>query len=356
MDLLLTITERPKDTRPVSLAISSAPKTSEECVLYDKKSKLETWLTDGEATAGFVSAPCGSGATTMIELLIKERKLTSYEVDHTAKNFQELLTDSNEIACDIVVIDGIDSTSSSRLVKIVTEHKKTSVRKFLVVGHRERKSTSNLFAARWNNFPLEPKSIFETIRRIADGRVDNETVDRIVRCSPTDVRACINALEMHLIKSSTSLMDSKDEFTDVVDAIERIFSETVSFENLYKRFEHESSAIAGGAFDNYLRSADISFADNFSAADVLSDRDYTNLESVCACSVGFLNACSEKKRIKVEKYGTVGSRHAQVSIVKKRIAAFNAKRAASGLSHLDAMDFGFGLDQPRIKKMTKSTK
>jgi hypothetical protein len=366
MDKLLTISVGPKDERPVSLAISSAPSTSRDAVLYDDAlvGRLRAWMVDGDTDAGFMSAPCGSGATTLIRLLMSETGVAYHEVDHTAKDFQKMLDDSNKIHCDIVVVDGVDSDNGKRIVGIMKDHRKTSAHKMLCIGHRSRKSTSNAFAARWKHFHFDaPKTtvMMTALTSIVAGRVSDDDVRGIFRASPTDIRSCINSLEMNMIRPSGD-SSSRDEFVDVIDAIERVFSRRLTFDELYNLYEHESGAIALGCHENYLRgvgnvraisditvSAKIAravsdIAESISASDTMKmGDDFVMLPAFCACSAGFLNVCDYKNPMRVEKYGTVISKSAQRAVRKKKIDGQNLRRLKMGCQALPASDFGFNL-------------
>jgi hypothetical protein len=276
--------------------------------------------------------------------LIRELGIISHVVDHTSKEFQSLLEESNTARCGLVIIDGLDSHVSTRIVSILTKHVKTSTRKILCIGHRERKSTSNLFAAKWKQFKFEVQksTMISALTAIAAGRVTDDVLKRIVRISSTDIRSCINMLEMHLFKPTLNI-SARDEFVDIIDAIERIFNQHMSFKDLYTLFEHESLAISGGVHENYLRSIqDIDevtrISESLSASDVILDKDFTNLMAFCACSVGGVNACMSKKRIHVEKYGTLLSMNSHRFLTKKRISGTNLKRMELGQQPLSPMD------------------
>ncbi|AGE56324.1 replication factor C [Paramecium bursaria Chlorella virus NE-JV-1] len=338
---LLTIKERPQKTVRVPLAILSAPKKIEDAVLYNEKivSRLKTWLLDGNNDSGILTAACGSGATTLLNLVVADLEISAIFVDHTEKNFQELLATTNAMKCDVVIIDGFDSASAGkRSIDIVKEHAKKSTRKLLCIGHRERKSSSNSFAAKWKHFHFDDPS-FERMKSVLIAIADVDIVDRIIRSSPTDIRSCINALEMYLVRPGE--ISTSDEFVDVIDAIECVFAEITTFENVYRIFEHEPWSIASGVYENYLKSVasldDIAkLSDSFSAGDVVDSRDVTF--ALCACTAGFANIVSNKKKIRVEKYATTSSKNAQMFATKKRISLKNFKRQKAGEQALSPVD------------------
>jgi hypothetical protein len=280
----------------------------------------------------------------LIGLLVQELGIVSHPVDHTAKDFQALLEESNTFQCGLVIVDGFDSHVGKRIIGLLTDHAKTSTHKILCIGHQERKTTSNSFAAKWKHFHFGvPKSMVAALATIAAGRVSDDIVKRIVRSSPSDIRSCINMLEMHLFRPGE--ISSRDDFVDIIDAIERVFYQHTPFDNLFKTFEHESLVISGGVHENYLRSVhdidDVAkISESMSASDVILDKDFTNVMAYCASSVGFVNACETKKKIKIEKYGTVLSKNSQRLATKKRLSAFNFKRMEKGQQPLTAEDIG----------------
>jgi len=359
MDKLLIITPRPPKETPVSLAISSAPQKSTDVAIYDEAIvvKLKEWLLDGNTDAGFVSAPCGSGATTLVDLLIKELDIVPYHIHDTSKDFQSTLLDTNTMHCGVVVIDGFDYSIGKRALTIVTDHVKSCAHKLICIGHHDRKSTSNSFAAKWKKFHFgPPKDMFPILAKISNGRVKDDVIKRIIRGAPADTRYCINALEMHLVKTSTEV-STRDTFSDVIDAIEKVFCEQIPFDEMYRMFEHESIVIAGGVHENYLKSIrdikDIErISNSMSESDVLLDLDFANLMPFCASSVGIVNACINKKCIKVDKYGTILSKNSQRLTTRKKILAYNLKRMEQKLQPMSPMDFGFGQGfGPKIKKL-----
>lgn len=359
MDKLLIFTPRPPKETPVSLAIASVPNKSTDVAIYDETivANLKEWLLDGKTDAGFVSAPCGSGATTLIDLLIKELGIVPYHIHDTSKDFQSTLLDTNTMHCGLVVIDGFDYSIGKRAVTIVTDHVKSCAHKLICIGHHDRKSTSNSFAAKWKKFHFgPPKDLFSILAKISNGRVKDDVIKRIIRGAPTDTRYCINALEMHMVKTSNEV-STRDTFSDVIDAIEKVFHEKIPFGEMYKMFEHESIVIAGGVHENYLKSIrdieDVArISNSMSESDLLLDLDFTNLMAFCASSTGFVNLCPNKKSIKVDKYGTVLSKNSQRLTTRKKILAYNLKRMEQKLPAMSPVDFGFGPEfGPKIKKI-----
>jgi len=355
MDKLLTIVERPKESRPLPLAMASAPRRAIDCVLHDDTvvKKLRDWLLDRKTDAGFVTAPCGSGLTTFVNLLIHELCMVSHVVDHTAKDFAALLEESNTVECDVVILDGFDDHVGKRIIDAVVAHVRTASHKLVCMGHGGRKSTSNLFASKWKKFHLvtSSKKTLAVLELISGGRAPKDVLRRIAATTPTDLRACINSLEMYMFRPGSDV-ETRDEFTDVIDAIERVFSRSGygSFDSLYKTFEHEPLSIAGGVHENYLRSVkrieDVCvISDNMSIGDVfsLAHEDFTHRIACCVCSVGYTHSCEHKSEIRVDKFGTAFSKNALRLANKKRLAAHNTKRAAKGLQSLSAVDVGLNM-------------
>ena len=355
MDKLLTIVERPKESRPLPLAMASAPRHATDCTLYDDtiSTRLRDWLLDRKTDAGFVTAPCGSGATTFVNLLIRELGMIAHVVDHTAKEFAALLQESNTVECDVVILDGFDDHVGKRCIDAVVAHVRTTSHKLMCVGHGGRKSTSNSFTTKWKQFHLvaSSKKTLAILESISCGRVPKDVLRRIVAATPTDLRACINSLEMYMFQPGSDV-EIRDEFMDVIDAIERVFSGSGygSFDSLYKTFEHEPLSIAGGVHENYLRSVkrieDVCvISDNMSIGDVfsLAHEDFTHRIAFCVCSVGYTHSCEHKSGIRVDKFGTAFSKNALRLANKKRLAAHNTKRAAKGLQSLSAVDVGLNM-------------
>jgi hypothetical protein len=115
----------------VSLAISSAPKSSYDNASYcDVAEDLRNWLTNGIADVCFVSGAVGSGISSLLQCIMNEINIEPHCIDHSSKNFNELLEDSSHISKSIsgkeiaIVVEGIDSSSGKRILGILTDHVK----------------------------------------------------------------------------------------------------------------------------------------------------------------------------------------------------------------------------------------
>lgn len=349
MDKLLTFKERPVVKLCESLCTKSKPTKSSDVVLYDEKivKRLEAWLKDENSDTGFVSGPCGSGVTTLVTLLLKELGINACFVDHTEKNFQESLKQAYISPCDIVILDDFGCHVGKKELTILIDNIKHYDRKTLCIGHSDRRTEK--ITMKWKIFEFPPpsnKTILNVMKKIAAEKVPNEVIERIVRANQSDVRAGINALEMYIIRPGT--IDAGDEFVDSIEAIESVFSKTVPYDVLQKKFEHEPFVVSGGVFDNYLRSIKNTegvrvISENLSCGDSLST-DYNNLEAFVACSTGFTNISSLKKNIKVSTYGVANSKNSHMLANRKRISLFNAKRAKKGeTTALSAVDIGLNI-------------
>lgn len=347
MDKLLTFKERPVVKLCESLCTKSKPTKSSDAILYDEKivKRLETWLKDGISDTGFVYGQCGSGVTTLVTLVLKELGINACFVDHTEKNFQESLNQAYISPCDIVILDDFGCHVGKKELTILTDNIKNYNRKTLCIGN-DRKTEK--ITTKWKIFEFPPPSnkiIVSAMKKIAAGKVPNEVIERIVRAKPSDIRAGINALEMYIIRPG--IVDTGDEFIDSIESIESVFSKTIPYDVLRKKFEHEPFVVSGGIFDNYLRGInnleDVHvISENLSCGEILST-DYNNLEAFVACSSGFTNICSSKKNIKVKTYGVSNSKNSHMLANRKRIALFNAKRAKKGETALSAVDIGLNI-------------
>ena len=360
MDKLLTVREKKSEKVKLPLSIESEPKSSKDNVSYcPRVEDLRAWLDDGVTDAGFVSGGTGSGITTLLKTMFMESVIDPHHIDHMAKNFTELLEDSGKIAKSIkgkkvvVVIDGVDSTAvGKRLIGIIYEHaKKSGKHKFVCVGHREKKSTSNDFAKNWTVFDIPTPSddvIFEKLKHISQGRVSDAVIAKIVKQTPAgDIRSCINSLEMQILNSSDKI-DSMDTFVDGMDGIEYIFqNDDNSFEKLFKIFEHEPWMIKNGAFENYLKfftsiNVVARIAESMSISDSLFD--YPDMEMTypeCAFTVGDIKLATKTKKAVISKFGTLWSKTNYQKINAKKHKNITEKMREKGSLDMPSVDLDY---------------
>lgn len=360
MEKLLSIREKKFTNVRLPLAIETEPKSSVENASYcPMVEDLRAWLNDGMIDSGFVSGGTGSGITTLVKTILDESNIDPHHVDHMAKNFTELLEDTNKISRSIkgknivVVIDGVDSTAvGKRILGIITEHvKSTGKHKIVCIGHREKKSSSNEFAKKWTIFDIPiPKDeiIFEKLKNISKGRVSEIVITKIVKQTPAgDIRSCINALEMQLMNPSDKI-DSVDTFVDGMDGIEYIFqNDENSFEKLFKIFEQEPWMIKNGAFENYLKfftSINVvsRIADSMSISDSLFD--YPDMEMTypeCAFTVGDIKMATKTKKATITKFGTLWSKTNYQKINAKKHKNIAEKMREKGGLDMPSVDLGY---------------
>ena len=360
MDKLLSIREKKIVKVRLPLSIESEPKTSYDNVSYcPMVEDFRAWLNDGVADSGFVSGGTGSGITTLIKTILKESDIDPHHVDHMAKNFTELLEDSNKITRSIhgkniaVIIDGIDSSAvGKRILGIISEHVKSNGKhKIVCIGHREKKSTSNDFAKKWAVFDIpipEDDVLFEKIKHISQGRVSDVVIAKIVKQNPSgDIRSCINSLEMQILNPSDQI-DAVDEFVDGMHGIEYIFkNDENSFEKLFKIFEQEPWMIKNGAFENYLKfftSIDVvaRIAESMSISDSLfdyPDADMTYPE--CAFTVGDIKLAVKTKKAAITKFGTMWSKTNYQKINAKKHKNIAEKMRENGSLDMPSVDLDY---------------
>jgi len=353
MDKLLTITERVREKLPEPLAVASRPSRPEDAFLFGKRADcLKAWLVDGKTDVAFMSAPCGSGATTLVSLIVTALGVNAFYVDHVDKDFQSSLAESNNSNADVVILDGFDSHVGKRCMTILADHLKTSRKKVLCIGHTDGKSSSNTFFKKWVTFDFSPEvKMFPLLQKISAGRVSDDVLDRIVRASGSDIRAAINSMDMYIRHPGD--IQGSDDFVCVIESIENLFSEVSALDAVQRTFEHEPFVLTGGVFDNYLRSvkniADVTtISDNLSSGDVFST-DYSCMDYFSACSAGYINACTSKKRVKVSTYGLTNSKNSNMLANRKKLAAINTARARSGKSYLHPEDIGLHINS-KLKK------
>lgn len=354
MDKLLTIRERPKKTLPEPLHVQSRPTNIEDVALYNDRivADLRAWIADGKNDAGLITARCGSGATTLVRLLLNHMNINVCEVDHTDSDFPKALKTACLSPSTLILLDGFDSHVGKKERDTLTNEMK-GTKKFLCVGHTETRNSRNKFFSKWKKFEFPPPTkriVFRILKTIAAGRVSDEIIDRISSLNPSDIRSSINTLEMYIIKPGNIV--SRDDFVDAIEAIESVFSTSSPFSE--KKFEHEPFVISGGVFDNYLQSIQniqdiVTVSENLSCADIMST-DFTNMSAFGICSVGFPSLIKEKTKIKIRTYGASLSKHSQMLANKKRIAEFNFKRLKQGKSPVSAIDIGL-----RVTAKTRSS-
>lgn len=360
MDKLLKIREKEVVKVKLPLSIESEPKTSYENASYcPMVEDFRTWLNDGVSDSGFVSGGTGSGITTLLKSVLNESDIDPHHVDHLAKNFTELLEDSSKISKSIkgkkivVVIDGVDSSAvGKRIIGLISEHVKSGGKhKFVCVGHREKKSTSNEFAKNWVVFDIPIPNddvIFEKLKHIGQCRVSGVVIAKIVKQCPTGgIRACINALEMQILNSSETI-DSVDTFVDGMDGIEYIFkNDENSFEKLCKIFEQEPWMIKNGAFENYLKfftSINVvsRIADSMSISDSLFDYlDADRTYSECAFVVGDIKLATKTKKAAISKFGTMWSKTNYQKINAKKHKNIAEKMREQGNLDMPSVDLDY---------------
>ena len=360
MDKLLTIREKEVVKVKLPLSIQSEPKTSYENVSYcPMVEDFRIWLNDGVADSGFVSGGAGSGITTLLKSVLNESYIDPHHVDHMAKNFTELLEDSSKISKSIkgkkivVVIDGVDSSAvGKRILGLISEHVKSGGKhKFVCVGHREKKSTSNEFAKNWVVFDIPIPNddvIFEKLKHIGQGRVSDVVIAKIVKqCPAGDIRACINALEMQILNPSETI-DSVDTFVDGMDGIEYIFqNDDNSFEKLFKIFEQEPWMIKNGAFENYLKFfTSINVVSRIAESMSISDSlfDYPDMEMTypeCAFTVGDIKLATKTKKATITKFGTLWSKTNYQKINAKKHKNIAEKMREKGNLDMPSVDLDY---------------
>lgn len=341
MDKLLTIREKPAAVVPVPLAIECAPKSSRDNVLYGTLAEdLRAWLTDGENDIGFVAGVSGSGVTTLVSTMLDECKnVDPYHINHSSKNFTELLEDSTLVSRSIrgrviiAVVDGFDSTSGDkRIIGILSEHAtKSKKHKLVVIGHAQKKSSSNEFAKKWKQFSFAAPGeeiIMRKLHDISNGRLSEITLAKIMRANPDgDIRSCINSIEMQLKGPRDGIVDSKDSFIDGIDGISYMFENgSMSLTEAVKIYEKDPSMIRNGIFENFLNffsSIDVvaRISDAISAGDSLYGNEYCNdhtlPEFVFSC--GGTKIAVKTKKGRIEKFGTLWSKVNNMRMNAKKI-------------------------------------
>lgn len=360
MDKLLSIREKKVVQVRLPLSIESEPKTSYDNASYcPMVEDFRVWLNDGVSDSGFVSGGTGSGITTMLKSVLSESDIDPHHVDHMAKNFTELLEDSSKISKSVkgkkivVVIDGVDSSAvGKRIIGLISEHVKSGGKhKFVCVGHREKKATSNEFAKNWVVFDIPIPNddvIFEKLKHIGQCRVSDVVIAKIVKqCPAGDIRACINALEMQILNPSETI-DSVDTFVDGMDGIEYIFqNDDNSFEKLFKIFEQDPWMIKNGAFENYLKfftSINVVFriADSMSISDSLFDYlDADRTYPECAFVVGDIKLATKTKRAAISKFGTMWSKTNYQKINAKKHKNIAEKMREHGNLDMPSVDLDY---------------
>ncbi|AGE49194.1 replication factor C [Acanthocystis turfacea Chlorella virus Br0604L] len=353
MDKLLRITERVVEKLPEPLAVASRPTKLEDAFLFGKRvDKLKEWLLDGKTDVAFLSAPCGSGSTTLVGLVTTELGMEVCEVDHVDKDFQNLLAEGNKSTADLVLLDGFDSHVGKRSMMIFSDHLKTSRKKILCVGHSDGKSSSSAFSRKWVSFDFSPeRKMLPLLQKISSGRVPDEVLDRIVRASRNDIRGAINSVDMYIRRPGG--IHSSDDFVCVIESLEKLFTGTCPLNVVHRTFEHEPFVLSGGVFDNYLRSIKTmedatTISENLCNGDVLST-NYSCMDYFSACAAGYINACTAKKRIKVGTYGLANSKNSNMLANKKKLSAVNVARARDGKTYLRPEDIGLSMNS-KLKK------
>ncbi len=364
MDKLLTIREKPIAKVKLPLAIESEPTSSFENASYcPMVEDLRAWLNDGVADSGFVSGGTGSGITSLVTAVIKENGIEPHHIDHMAKNFTELLDDSNKISTSIrgkriiVVVDGVDSSAvCKRILGILADHVKSNGKhKIVCIGHREKKSSSNDFAKKWRVFdiPLPTDEVlFEKLTSISRGRVSDVTIAKIIRENPTgDIRSCINSLEMQIATPSDQV-SSIDTFVDGVDGIEYIFKndDQPRLEELFKIYEQEPWMIKNGAFENYLKfftsiNVVARISESLSASDSLfkyPDSEMTYPE--CAFAVGDIKLAAKMKKAQIVKFGTMWSKDNYQKINAKKHKNIAERMRERGYLDIPSTDLDYVRD------------
>jgi hypothetical protein len=178
-------------------------------------------------------------------------------------------------------------------------------------------------------------------------------IDRIVRASGTDIRGAINSMEMYIRREGE--VQSSDDFVCAIESLENLFSRVSPLDSVHRTFEHEPFVLSGGVFDNYLRSIKTiedaaTISENLCNGDVFST-NYSCMNYFSACAVGYINACTAKKRIKVTTYGLANSKNSNMLANRKKLATVNIARAKCGKSYLHPEDIGLNLNS-KIKRQS----
>lgn len=353
MDKLLRFTDRVVEKGPEQLAVASTPTKLEDVFLFGKRVDcLKAWILDGKTDVAFLSAPCGSGSTTLVRLVAADLGVEICEVDHLDKDFPALLAESDKSSAGVVILDGFDSHVGKRIMTIFADHLKNSRKKILCVGHSDGKSSSNAFSKKWVSFEFSPEmKMLPLLQKISSGRVPDDVLGRIVRASGDDIRGAINSVEMYIRRPGS--VHGSDDFVCPIESLEKLFSGTCPLDVVHRTFEHEPFVLSGGVFDNYLRSIKtiedaVTISENLCNGDVFST-DYSCMDYFSACAAGYINACTAKKRIKVGTYGLANSKNSNMLANKKKLSAANVARAKTGKTYIRPEDIGLSMNS-KLKK------
>jgi hypothetical protein len=153
-------------------------------------------------------------------------------------------------------------------------------------------------------------------------------------------------MEMYIHRAGE--VQSSDDFVCVIESLEKLFSKVSPFEVVHRTFEHEPFVLSGGVFDNYLRSIKtiedaMVISENLCVGDVFST-NYSCIDYFLACAVGYINACTSKKCVKVSTYGLTSSKNSNMFANRKKLSAINIMRAKDGKSSLYPEDIGLNLN------------
>lgn len=275
-----------------------------------------------------VSAPPGSGLTTLIDAIARENMIDPIRIYQPIRGVKDVLESASRNTRSplghkkCIIIDPFDAVlSEASCATVVTDFLKRGPRNaipVLIAGFRQRVSTVKVE-------DIVKKYPAHRVLRVCFPPLESETVIRYIgggdaarhawEASNHDLRNCIQALHFGQHNVKDVQCDGFDAITHIVLSKPR-----ASLRDAMRLVEADSSMIAGGIFENYttwstLESC-VRTSENMSVADVFGEAVYVKgawdlVNHHVACIAG---ACVDTPSTRsgtaahLSKYGTVWSR------------------------------------------------
>jgi len=372
-----------------ALAAACRPRTSLG-VLFPavEVASLRAWLASGVPGPALATAGPGSGLTTTVQLLLGEAGVESVWVACGTARTKALLAQAgaNPVSVTlrrkVIVVDEFDAIAACDAAAgadILSFARSKPPVPVLVLAHATRSSKSLEYAKTWPKFcfgrPSAP-AVAACLRQVAatfDIAVAADCIDALAKSVKGDVRAALNALDLHRRSPSQpggqataqpgdQGMSAKDETTEGLDLVEAVLrgERGRTVRDCLKMFAMETAVLPMGLYENYpagLGAGDLGAAavtaDAFSKADTVDRYMYSRQAwdcfdlygtlAVAATSLGMRRHRRSKPNpaLGVTKFGSVWSKVYNMCAKTKHIRGLAFRYADAGAAPLSACDLAW---------------
>lgn len=324
------------------------PKTSKDVLMDETLVKeLEMWFRDPGGGCALALACVGAGLTTLVRLLVKELEFDAIWIVAGTKRAHDVLKDAGSFDVaptgrrKVIVVDEFDPTD--RFSSVVSDYfKSESPVKLICLAHHIRSTKPLEFASKWKkiHFPKVPSDRIDAALRAAGFTPRVRFDDGDVRAA---FRVCING------------GGRKDAFREGLDVVDDVLSGTAGgIHDVLREYAADPSVVSMGIFENYTTTVSgiysaANISDAFSFADTLDTAmfktqnwELTNFHGASTAGVAAIELRgSSKKKVRVEKFGTVWSRIYNARAKQKTVRELNLRKMSCGETQLSVEDLAY---------------